>query len=117
MKYKTTINITSEAKDKNEAIEIVEDYLAGNLRTGVDMHCSTRPECRSLKVACVVVFSLIIIGVILIPTQLKTSRSIVQNVSGISAVQAPLKTDKKDAEFKKKWEERQTKQAIEYIKQ
>lgn len=116
MKYKTTINITSEAKNKNEALEIVEDYLAGNIRTGVDMRCSTRPECKSLKVTCAVVFSLIIIGVILIPTHLKTSGNIVQNASGLSAVQAPLKTDKKDAKFKKEWEERQTKQAIEYIK-
>ncbi len=116
MKYKTTINITSEARNRDEAIDIVDEYLAGNLRSGVDMKCATRPECTAVKVTCAVALSLVIVGVIIFPIHLKTPQLIVPNVSGISAVQAPLKTDKKNVEFKKEWETRQTKEAIEYIK-
>ena len=37
VKFKTTIEISSEAENKNEAMEIVGEYLAGYLSSGVDM--------------------------------------------------------------------------------
>jgi hypothetical protein len=116
MKYKTTINIVSEARNRDEAIDIVEEYLSGNIRSGVDMKCATGPERTAVKVTCAVALSLVIVGVIIFPIHLKTPQLMVPNVSAISAVQAPLKTDRKNVEFKKEWETRQTKEAIEYIK-
>lgn len=116
MKYKTTIKITSEARNKNEAIDIVDDYLAGNIRSGVDMRCSTRPDCNSVKITTAVVVSLIAIVAVLLPTQLKAPNGVSGNTSAVSAVQPPLKTDKRDADFKKKWEDRQSKEVLEYIK-
>ena len=116
MKYKTTIRITSEAKDRHEALDIVDDYLAGNIRTGVDMKCRTSPACSSAKVTGAIVLSLVIVAAVVVPAQFKSSHSIVRSASGVSAVQPPLKTDKSDVNFKKQWEARQTKEALEYIK-
>ena len=116
MKYKTTINITSEARDRDEALDIVEDYLAGNLRTGVDMNCATRPVCNSAKITCAIALSLVVIGAVVVPTQLKIPQSPIQSSPAISAVQPPLNTDRVGADFKKRWEERQTKKALDYIK-
>lgn len=116
MKYNTIINITTDAKNRDEALDIVEEYLAGNIMSGVDMRCSTRPEHKAVKVTCAIALSLVIVALIVLPVQLKTPHMMVQSAPGISAVQPPLKTDKKDVNFKKEWEERQTKEVLEYIK-
>ena len=39
--YRTTIEIISEAENKDEAIEIAGEYLSGNLIYGVNMKCRT----------------------------------------------------------------------------
>ena len=37
MKYRTVIEVVTEAKDKSEAIEIVGEYLSGDILSGVQM--------------------------------------------------------------------------------
>ncbi|MCM8761647.1 MAG: hypothetical protein NC938_00515 [Candidatus Omnitrophica bacterium] len=116
MKYKTIIKITSEARDKNEAIEIVDDYLAGNIRTGVDMKCATKPECNSVKITCAIAICLVILWAIVVPTQLNTTQSQTQSSPAFSAVQPPLNTERANPDFKKRWEERRIRETPRNIR-
>ena len=43
MKYQTVIKILSDADSEHEAIDIAGEFLRGNLETGVEMKCYTRP--------------------------------------------------------------------------
>lgn len=120
MKYKTTIEIMSEAEDKNEAAEIVGEYLSGNLVSGVDMKCTTRPvnnrTCYVIGIAAVLLLAAISVMPLMYGGN---SQSLSAGVPGNSAILPPLKTsiaDKKEAGFKKMWQDRQTKAAIDFIK-
>ncbi len=120
MKYKTTIQITTEAADKNEALEVVGEYLSGNLVSGVEMKCRTNPAVN-YKTSLVVVtaFSFIVISSVLLASHIKGSANLTQSTSGISAIQPPLKTsylEGQNANFKKNWQDREIKKALDYIK-
>jgi len=120
MKYKTTIELTLDAADKNEAAEIAGDYLSGNLSSGVNMKCRTRPMQSYNKYVVSVCAVLLIVTVSAIPIFYpKHSKEITPSMAGIDACQAPLKTssvDKKDADFKKAWRDRQAKATLDFIK-
>lgn len=120
MKYKTTIEIVSEAENKNEAIEIVGEYLGGNLVSGVDMKCRTNPiQPYNKNMLSVVVISLLVTIGGFSMTQLRPSIGSIQGTSTNSAIQPPLKTaetEKKDAEFKKEWQSKQIDKALSFIK-
>ncbi len=119
MKYRTTIEIVSDAKDKHEALEIVGEYLLGNIMSGIDMRCKTRP----IKIYRAIVASVAIVGLAvsiglftLLPV--KGSHNFPVAQSRIDAVPAPLKTSPmttEDIEFKKRWNEKQVKAAFETI--
>lgn len=121
MKYKTTIELVTEAKDKNEAIEIAGEYLSGNIMSGVDMKCLTRPVMRyggKVIASISVSLALVIVGFV-VTLQTKTVQNVFHGGASISAVQPPLKTssiEKKDSSFKKEWEDKQTRQMLDYIK-
>ena len=119
MKYKTTIEIVSEAENKNEAMEIVGEYLSGNIFSGVDMKCATkRAHDYKNTIAVTVVGILVVLGVVSL-LQVKPSQGFVPAITGISAIQPPLKTsiaDKKNMEFKKEWQAIRDKEALDYIK-
>ncbi|MDD5422020.1 MAG: hypothetical protein WC592_07915 [Candidatus Omnitrophota bacterium] len=120
MKYKTTIEIISDASDKCEAADIAGEYLSGNLVSGVAMKCRTSAVCSYKKtvVAIFVVVLVVSIG-IFSAWQPRISQSMTPlTLSGISAVQPPLKTaqDKKSEDFKKEWQKKQNKAAIDLIK-
>lgn len=118
--YKTNIEITSEAENKDEAMEIVGDYLSGNIISGIDMRCTTKPvrfyNTTAAKAA--VVLLLVTLGFL---SGVKTQPNY-QPAAGlcqIAAVQPPLKTsdsNKNGQQFKKEWEEKQTRQALNFIK-
>lgn len=119
MKFKTTIEIISEAENKNEAMEIVGEYLSGYLASGVDMRCSTRIASTYNKPVIAIVISTIILTVsILSLGHIKPSKGFVGSVPGFNAVQAPLKTpsNANEAGFKKEWFTRQTREALNRIK-
>jgi hypothetical protein len=121
MKFKTTIKIITEAENKNEANDIVGEYLSGNITSGVDMKCritSVVAERKAMVAAVGLVSFLLIAGAILL-NQAKPGQVVFSPTSGVGAIQPPLKTsvsDNKSAEFKEEWTKRQDKEALEYIK-
>jgi hypothetical protein len=117
MRFKTTIQLVSDAQDKHEALDLVEEYLAGNIVSGVDMRCVTKPVCNTANVVGVAAISLAIIAGICIGAYTKHSQNMIQTIPGASAVQSPLKTsDAKSPEFKKEWQDQQTKEALDQIR-
>lgn len=118
-KYKTKIEITSPAANKDEAMEIVGDYLSGNIMSGIDMKYTTKQvrfyDHSAAKALAVVL--LISIGFLF---SVKTSPQTHLNIGTcqMATVQPPLKTSNtsSDAKFKKEWEEKQTREALNFIK-
>lgn len=119
MRFKTVIQIETDARDKAEAIELVEEYLAGNIVSGVDMRCKTGPSMSKAKVISVVAVSVFLVMGLAIGAFVNIPRGTISVVPGVSAVQPPLKTssDIKDkAAFKKQWQDRHNKEALDFIK-
>lgn len=121
MKYKTTIQIVTDAENTKEAMEIVGEYLSGNIASGIEMRYATKRVTHYARAA---VSALVVVGLItgclfsaLYPRHSQTSFS---NVSGFNAVQAPLKTfdaaNKKSSNFKTEWQNRQVAEALNRIK-
>ena len=120
MKYKTHITIVSEAKDKHEAVEIAGEYLSGNLSSGVEMICHSSPV-HSVNRTLVYAMAVLLLAVfgVLSMANIKQTSPVIASTPGMHAVQPPLKTnaaDKKDSDFKKKWESKKSKAILEYIK-
>ena len=119
VKFKTTIEISSEAENKNEAMEIVGEYLAGYLSSGVDMMCSTRSVSSHKKgIISVIVISLLLSISILSIGHIKPAKNFIGTIPVFNAVQPPLKTSSEanKGDFKKKWEAKHTKEALTHIK-
>lgn len=120
MRYKTTIKIVAEARDRNEAIEMADDYLAGNLSSGIDMRCSTRPACSdTVRVVSAVAVSVVLLFAVLVAPQFRQAAGILPSGSGASAIQPPLKTsahERLSAEFKREWQDKQIAQALNAIR-
>lgn len=116
MKYRTTIEIVSEAKDKNEAMDIVGEYLSGNITSGVRMKCLTDPvNSYARMVVTTLLFLALLGGSIFSALYTKPGAITMTSIPGVSAIQPPLKTsvaDKKSLEFKQEWQTRQVKEAI-----
>ena len=120
MKYKTTIEIISEAENKDEAIEIAGEYLSGNLVSGIEMKCLAKPA-RSLNknILSIVVVCGIMATVALSAFHIKSSAGSTSAISGTSAIQPPLRTSavaKYDVDFKKAWQVEENREALDYIK-
>lgn len=119
-KYKTNIEITSEAKNKDEAMEIVGEYLSGNIVSGIDMKCVTKPvrfyNHTASKIAATAI--LVMIG-FLSGVKAKPDHNLITAMYRTDAMQAPLKTsdaNKHDLKFKEEWNEKQTREALNFIK-
>lgn len=119
-KYKTRIEITSTAANKDEAMEIVGDYLSGNITSGIDMKYTTKkvhfydhPSARAVAV-------ILLIGLgFLFSVKTYPSANFNIGTCQMAAVQPPLKTSgisKDEAKFKKEWSEKQTREALSFIK-
>jgi hypothetical protein len=118
MRFKTVIKLVADARDKNEAIDLVDDYLAGNIVTGVDMKCATKPVHSPVTIVGVYALVLAVTAGVILLSHIKHPQNMLQTVPGVSAVQPPLKTSNianKSPEFKDKWQERQTKEALSQI--
>ncbi len=118
MRFKTVIKLVSDAKNKNEALEVVEEYLAGNIVSGVDVKCVTRPLHNKTKIAgaSALVFMIVISAFLF--CNIKHTHSIIPLIPGVNAVQPPLNTasiTNKSENFKKDWEDRRTKESLAYI--
>ena len=121
MKYKTNIEITSDAANKDEAMEIVGDYLSGNIASGIDMKYATKPvHFYNNSVAKMIVVGLLITIGFFSGVKAKPQYNFVSNLCQIAAVTPPLKTsgaNSLDTRFKEEWESKQTARAINFIKQ
>ncbi len=118
MRFKTVIKLVSDARDKSEAIDLVDDYLAGNIVSGVDMKCATRRVHSPAKIVGACALVLAITAGVVVSLQTKHPQNMLQPIPGVSAVQPPLKTSniaKKSSEFRNEWQERQTKEALSQI--
>lgn len=121
MKFRTTIQITSDAADKNEAMEIVGEYLCGNLISGIDMKCRTKPAINHKAViASVAVICIVFVGGLLFSVNGRHNPAgSAEGGQGISAIQPPLKTssvDRDDSRFKKEWQDKESHKILDYIK-
>ena len=116
MKYKTNIEITSDAANKDEAMEIVGDYLSGNIASGIGMKYATRPvRFYNNSAAKIVVAALLMTMGFFSGVKAKPSQNFSVNMCRTAAVTPPLKTsdaNKDDMRFKKEWQEKQTAEAI-----
>jgi hypothetical protein len=120
MKYKTTIQIVTEADNTKEAMDIVGEYLSGNIASGIEMKYATKQVHNYDKavVGALVVVALVT-GCLFSMISVRHSPNGVANVSGFNAVQPPLKTSpvaKKSVEFRQEWEKRQVTEALNRIK-
>ena len=120
MRYKTTIEIVTEAADKNEAMEVAGEYLAGNIVSGVEMKYATRPLFDYRRKLCFTI-TIFLVSAIGIFTALcfNTPQRLIQRISGINAIQPPLKTsaeENKRANFKEEWRAKQAKEALVSIR-
>jgi hypothetical protein len=118
MKFKTTIKITTEAKDQREAMEIAGEYLSGNLTTGVDMTLRTTAV-SSYKQRMVAVLAVVfIVGAMTVSVSTpKSSSLLIPDMPGNSAILPPMKTsvgEKDAANFKKAWQEKQAQEALRH---
>ena len=120
MKYKTNIEITSDAVNKDEAMEIVGDYLSGNIASGIDMKYATRPvRFYNNPAAKVVAVALLMTVGFFSGVKAKTQQNFSVNMCQMAAVTPPLKTsdaNKNDMRFKKEWQQKQTTEVINFIK-
>ena len=120
IKYKTNIEITSEAANKDEAMEIVGDYLSGNIMSGIEMKYATKPV-RFYNNSAARITAVIILVPLGFLSGIKTKYNY-QPAAGIcqmAAVQPPLKTsdsNKNDLRFKKEWEDKEAREALNSIK-
>lgn len=120
MRYRTVIEVVTEAKDKSEAMEIVGEYLSGDVFSGVEMKYSTRAV-NGIKKAAITVtaLSLILAAGMLSLYMVRSMSAGTPSVSGMSAVQPPLQTrvvHLRDAQFKSQWQEEHSKEALRKIK-
>jgi hypothetical protein len=121
MRYKTKIEIITEAADKNEAVELVGEYLSGNIINGVDMRCTTKPaNSHIVKVAVSVsAISLLILFSVVLFSGTRSPQALLPGITASDACQPPLKTsavDKNSAKFKKQWEKEHMREALNAIK-
>lgn len=117
MRFKTTINITTEAKDKNEAMDIAGEYLSGNLMTGIDMKLRTTSVSTNRKIT-VAALAFFAISGTLIANMAHTrqqSKMFSYDISADYAVQAPLKTSavyREYTDFKQEWQMRHSAEVL-----
>ena len=120
MKYKTTIKLVTEAKDKREAMEIAGEYLSGNLTTGVDMRLRTSSICTNKQRLAVALVVALVVGLLVIPlSAMRHSQGFVLHLPGDSAILPPLKTSAADtdfSDFKKAWQTKHSQEILRSLK-
>lgn len=120
MKYRTKIEITSDAANKDEAMEIAGDYLAGNITSGIDMKYATMPvRFYNNPASKIIVVALLMTMGFFSGVKAKSPQNFAVNMCQVSTVTPPLKTseaNKNYMRFKKEWQDKQNAEAINFIK-
>lgn len=120
MRYRTVIEVVTEARDKSEAMEIVGDYLSGDVLSGVRMKYSTSAVNGVKKAAITITaLSLMLVGGLISMYVTKPIGDGTPSAAGMSAVQPPLQTQVlhiRDAQFKAEWQDEHNKEALRKIR-
>ena len=120
MRYRTVIEVVTEAQNKSEAMDIVGEYLSGGVFSGVEMKYSTRSVSGVKKAAITITaLSLMLVAAIVSLYLIKPIGIGAPSLSGMSAVQPPLQTQAlhvSDVQFKSQWQDEHNKEALRKIK-
>lgn len=119
MKYKTTIEIVTEAESKEEALEIAGEFLSGNVSSGVGMKYLSRPVHGNRVYVSVAVVAVFVCFLFVVMLGSRPAQNISSTFSTLNAVQPPLKTatlGKGSADFKRQWQDAQNREALNNLK-
>jgi len=118
-RYKTIIEIISEAENTSEAADIAGDYLQGQLDSGISMRCSTKAIKSPIPLK-IFALGLILIGTLSYASYLEIKEDGMKSKSlslvPVSACQPPLKTMMSAKEFTDEWQGEKTKTALDFAK-
>lgn len=123
MKYRTVIELTCDATDRDEACNIAGEYLKGDLDFGVDMKCKTG-SFHSHKAIKYVTTSLATVMVLFVSLAFfepsvnlgeKVKNSINSSFSSTFTVTPELKTQNADG-FKKEWAKKKDETVLDYLR-
>ena len=93
MKFRTVVELITDADSKMEATDIAGEFLKGEFETGVKMKCHTRPAKQHLLIRSGVIVSLVLFVVGVVSFGVTNSHSNpVARANGINACQPPLRT-------------------------
>ena len=118
MKYKTVIEITSEAPCQSEALDIAGEFLKGNLEQGISMRCKSVPVLpRKLLKASILLLVLLGLSTIagLLAGNTKEEASFPAIARRLSAIQPPLKTSSITG-FKDDWRQKESREALKKVR-
>lgn len=117
MKYRTTIELIAEAETEDEAVDLAGEFLRGNIESGVEMKCRTKP---------VKAYTLFRIAILLILITVFAGAASFKHLRGSSntfapqrnfgAIQPPLKTSSSNT-FNDNWKEKENKRVLDSIKE
>ncbi|MDD5439322.1 MAG: hypothetical protein PHS37_03955 [Candidatus Omnitrophica bacterium] len=119
MKYKTVIEIISDADNPAEAADLAGDYLQGHLETGITMRCYTKPVRKIAPVAALFI-GFIVIGILGLgicfsgKKEVRVASTVPSNT--VNAIQPPLKTSATDSHFRGDWKTKKNSAEIDFIK-
>src|SRR3989338_8961071 len=101
-------------------MEIVGEYLSGNIVSGVEMKCLTkRSHTYNKAILSVLVISAVVLTALFTTVHTKSTSNSTLSLTGTDAIQPPLRTSntaRYDARFKKAWETKKTQEALSCIK-
>ncbi|GEM_PF-645712 len=122
MKYKTIIELTCEAADKEEASNTAGEYLRSMIDIGVDMRCRTvsADAHRLVKYGLTTIVALLFISSLLVNFIPFGGAEKAEKTGGVyfpdtCTVMPALKTGDRD-EFQKEWEKKEEEVILDYLK-
>jgi len=117
MKFRTVIEVITDADNKIEATDIAGEFLKGEFETGVKMKCHTMPTKQHLLIRSGLLLSsvLFIAGMVSFGLTHNHSQSVAR-ANGVSACQPPLKTGRIMG-FKEEWRDENNKKTLDNSKE
>jgi hypothetical protein len=122
MKYRTVIELISEANDKDDAFNIAGDYLRGQVDFGVDMRCKTTKlwEHKAMKYGLTCLFAALFFSTLAFNVTTIGGEEMVRSSYGAGiqdnfTIMPVLKT-KHRSDFKKEWQTKNDEVTLKYLK-
>jgi len=113
MKYRTVIEIITDADNQYEAADIAGEFLQGDFENGTRIKCRTYPLRAHFITLGVLSFFFVAFFVGVISTGcLKSDPTTMSRGTNVSAVQPPLKTARASG-FRKTWQGEEARKAFE----